>query len=355
MRTRGLAAAAGALVCSLALVLSPGLAAGGNGQHVRRCAGIVSAPLARPRVLFTAPPAALSSILEVLRRPRSGPAELPPGGIPQFGYSVVWFNYVHFLASDPSGTRYYLIPGIRDVQLPTTCLRLLSPSERREYQAEARAGRAGSVTLEAFSSEAQAAGGVYTAATIQAGGALLAVPNPSNTILAIAGIVPDGVASVTMTAANGATATAPVTNNLFLTRPPAGTLKTLTVRWYAPDGTPIKTIDNAYPHLGIDLATGGPVQFTITPPPAVVRAGKQQLAQFEQGRTVVAQSGCLACHRIGQNGNPGPGPNLTHIGSKLSRRGIEHAIVDPTAPMPSFKHLPPAKFRAVVTFLHDLR
>lgn len=357
MRTRGLVAAAVALVCSLAVVLSPGLAAGGSGQRVRRCAGIVpvSAPQLRPRLLFTEPPAALSSILEVLRRPRIGPDELPPGGIPQLGYSVVWFNYVHFLASGPRGTRYYLIPGIRDVQLPTACLRLLSPSARREYEAEARAGRAGSVTLEAFSGEAEAAGMPYTAAAIQAGSTLLAVPNPSNAILAIAGIVPDGVASVTITAANGATATAPVTNNLFLARPPAGTLKTLTVRWYAPDGALIKTINNAYPHLGIDLATGGLVQFTVTPPPAVVRAGKRQLAQFEQGRTVFAQSGCLACHRIGQAGNRGPGPNLTHIGSKLSRQGIEHAILDPTAPMPSFKHLPPAKFKAVVTFLHELR
>ncbi len=311
--------------------------------------------LSRPQVLFTAPPVALSSILEVLRRPRSGFGELPPGGIPQLGYSVVWFDYIHFLASGSGGTRYYLIPGIREVQLPTACLRLLSPSARREYEAEARAGRAGSVTLEAFGGEAEAAAMLYTAAAIQAGGTLLAVPNPSNTVLAIAGVVPDGVASVTITAADGATATAPVTNNLFLARPPAGSLKSLTVQWYATDGSLIKTINNAYPHLGIDLATGGPVQFTVTPPPAVVRAGKRQLAQFEQGRTVVAQSGCLACHRIGQTGNRGPGPNLTHIGSGLSRRGIEHAIIDPTAPMPSFKHLPAAKFKAVVTFLHELR
>jgi mono/diheme cytochrome c family protein len=346
-----------AVVCSLVVVLSSGLAAGGSEPHIRRCSGIVSVspPRLHPRLLFTEPPVMLSSILEVLRRPRSSPDELPPGGIPQLGYSVVWFNYVHFLANGPDRTSYYLIPGIQDVQLPAACLRLLSPSARREYEEEARAGRAGSVTLEAFSSEAQAATMPYTAAAIQAGRTLLAVPNPSNAILAIAGMVPDGVASVTITAANGATATVPVTNNLFLARPPAGALKALAVRWYAPDGSLIKTINDAYPHLWIDLATGGPVQFTVAPPPAVVRAGKRLVAEFERGRTVFAQSGCLACHRIGQAGNRGPGPDLTHIGSELSRSGIEHAIIDPTAPMPSFKHLPPAKLKAVVTFLHELR
>ncbi len=31
-------------------------------------------------------------------------------------------------------------------------------------------------------------------------------------------------------------------------------------------------------------------------------------AQYEPGKLVVAQSGCLACHKIGDNGNAGPGP-----------------------------------------------
>ena len=33
--------------------------------------------------------------------------------------------------------------------------------------------------------------------------------------------------------------------------------------------------------------------------------------QYEPGKLVVAQSGCLACHKIGHNGNDGPGPDLT--------------------------------------------
>lgn len=295
------------------------------------------------------------SILEVLRNPQSATNMLPPGGIPRSGYSVVWFNYVRSLRADPNRTRYFLIPGIEDVRLPASCLRSLSPRARRAYEAEERAQRAGSVTLEAFNGEDEAAAMPYTAQAIEKGNILLAVTDPSNSTLAVADVVPDGVASVTITAASGKTMTAPVANNLLLALPPAGGLKSLTIRWYAADGSLIKTIPAGRVHKGVVVSAGEPVQLTVAPPPAVVRAGKGQLTEFERGRTVVAQSGCLACHRIGQLGNPGPGPSLDHVGSRLSRRGIDHALIDPTAPMPSFKRLPASKFNALVTFLSDLR
>jgi cytochrome c5 len=95
-------------------------------------------------------------------------------------------------------------------------------------------------------------------------------------------------------------------------------------------------------------------QEIVPVPPAVRGAGGRKLREFDTGMEVVAQSGCLACHRIGQQGNPGPGQDLTHIGAKLSERQIEHAILDPTAPMPSFSHFPPAKLSAVVAFLELL-
>jgi ubiquinol-cytochrome c reductase cytochrome b subunit/menaquinol-cytochrome c reductase cytochrome b/c subunit len=87
----------------------------------------------------------------------------------------------------------------------------------------------------------------------------------------------------------------------------------------------------------------------------VKRAGGLEQREFEAGRLVVAQSGCLACHRIGDNGNAGPGPNLTHVGSKLQEPEIAHALEDPRAPMPSFRHLPAQKFHEVVRFLALLR
>ena len=51
----------------------------------------------------------------------------------------------------------------------------------------------------------------------------------------------------------------------------------------------------------------------------------------------------------------GPGPPLTHVASRLPRQGIARTLVNPTAPMPSFKNLPPQKFKSVVAFLALLK
>ncbi len=77
--------------------------------------------------------------------------------------------------------------------------------------------------------------------------------------------------------------------------------------------------------------------------------------QYEPGKLVVAQSGCLACHKIGENGNGGPGPDLTDIASKLPRAAILRTLENPTAPMPSFAGLPEEKKTAMVDFLAQLR
>jgi Cytochrome C oxidase, cbb3-type, subunit III len=90
-------------------------------------------------------------------------------------------------------------------------------------------------------------------------------------------------------------------------------------------------------------------------PPAIEHVGGRVLHEYKVGATVMAQSGCLACHRIGADGNRGPGQNLTHIGAQLDEAQIERAIRDPSEPMPSFKNLPTAKFHALVRFLQLLR
>jgi menaquinol-cytochrome c reductase cytochrome b/c subunit len=77
--------------------------------------------------------------------------------------------------------------------------------------------------------------------------------------------------------------------------------------------------------------------------------------QYEAGKLVVAQSGCLACHKIGENGNDGPGPHLTDIGDKLPPAAIRRTLDNPTAPMPSFAGLPEEKKAALVAFLAQLR
>jgi hypothetical protein len=78
-------------------------------------------------------------------------------------------------------------------------------------------------------------------------------------------------------------------------------------------------------------------------------------AQYEPGKLVTAQSGCLACHKIGENGNDGPGPELTDIGDKLFPAAIERTLDNPTAPMPSYRNLPAEKKQALVDFLSQLK
>jgi menaquinol-cytochrome c reductase cytochrome b/c subunit len=77
--------------------------------------------------------------------------------------------------------------------------------------------------------------------------------------------------------------------------------------------------------------------------------------KYEAGKLVVAQSGCLACHKIGHNGNDGPGPDLSDIGEKLPKAAILRTLENPTAPMPSFAGMPEEKKTAMVDFLAQLR
>ena len=98
--------------------------------------------------------------------------------------------------------------------------------------------------------------------------------------------------------------------------------------------------------------TGSPNTADLSPPAGL---SGQPLTTFRAGELVVGQSGCEACHQIGSNGNDGPGPNLTHIGSRLPAAAIASTLRNPTPPMPSFRNLPPKKFQDVVTFLSNLQ
>jgi quinol---cytochrome c reductase cytochrome c subunit, bacillus type len=97
---------------------------------------------------------------------------------------------------------------------------------------------------------------------------------------------------------------------------------------------------------------GPPTQIDMKAPSDLHGAS---LAQFNAGKLVAAQSGCLACHKLGENGNDGPGPPLTNIGGRVPEQAIARTLINPTSPMPSFKDLPPAKFNALVAFLSQLK
>jgi len=98
--------------------------------------------------------------------------------------------------------------------------------------------------------------------------------------------------------------------------------------------------------------TGSPNSVDMKPPSNLTASQKQV---FEAGAAVVGQSGCLACHQLGSNGNNGPGPILTHIGSLLEPQAIASTLRNPTPPMPSFAKLPQQKFNALVGFLSELQ
>jgi len=101
--------------------------------------------------------------------------------------------------------------------------------------------------------------------------------------------------------------------------------------------------------------TGSPNSVDMKAP---ANLSASQAAAFQAGEVVVGDSGCLACHVIGVNGNNGPGPNLTHIGATLRPQAIASTLRNPTAPMPSFTGLAqqsPQKFQNLVNFLAELQ
>ncbi|HYI36588.1 MAG TPA: hypothetical protein VEX39_08295 [Thermoleophilaceae bacterium] len=92
-------------------------------------------------------------------------------------------------------------------------------------------------------------------------------------------------------------------------------------------------------------------------PPSEVEPEFIARPQLKEGAMVTASSGCLGCHKIGENGNT-LGPNLTHIGDRLGKDAIARTLVNPTSPMPSYETLRtdnPEQFDQLVDFVASLR
>jgi quinol-cytochrome oxidoreductase complex cytochrome b subunit len=77
--------------------------------------------------------------------------------------------------------------------------------------------------------------------------------------------------------------------------------------------------------------------------------------QYEAGKLVVAQSACLACHKIGDSGNGTLAPDLTHIGSRIPREAILRSLKAGPSIMPSFQSLGEKKLNQVADFLAYLK
>jgi mono/diheme cytochrome c family protein len=128
-----------------------------------------------------------------------------------------------------------------------------------------------------------------------------------------------------------------------------------------PERRPIATTAGILTILAVGYLTylganaGSPTSIDMEAPASVRAQGEEAVATFEAGKQVTAQSGCLACHKIEENGNDGPGPPLTEIGARLPRQAIARTLINPTAPMPSFRELPQEQFDQMVEFLAMLR
>jgi ubiquinol-cytochrome c reductase cytochrome b subunit/menaquinol-cytochrome c reductase cytochrome b/c subunit len=105
----------------------------------------------------------------------------------------------------------------------------------------------------------------------------------------------------------------------------------------------------------LGASAGSTTSIDLPVPKQVLAAGGQTMADYNAGKQVAAQSGCLACHKFGESGNDGPGPPLEHIARRLPKQAIARTLINPTSPMPSFRELPPEKFRVLVDFLATLR
>src|SRR5918992_125759 len=78
---------------------------------------------------------------------------------------------------------------------------------------------------------------------------------------------------------------------------------------------------------------------------------------LERGQSVTASSGCLGCHKIGENGNT-LGPNLTTVGDRLGKDAIARTLVNPTPPMPPYAQMraeSPQQFNQLVEYVASLK
>src|ERR671920_767910 len=73
-------------------------------------------------------------------------------------------------------------------------------------------------------------------------------------------------------------------------------------------------------YLGANAGSTTAIELPV--PKQVQLAGGATLSNYNAGKQVAAQSGCLACHKFGESGNDGPGPPLEHIARRLPRQAI---------------------------------
>ncbi len=77
-------------------------------------------------------------------------------------------------------------------------------------------------------------------------------------------------------------------------------------------------------------------------------------AQVAEGRRLTIAAGCSSCHRIGETGYDGPGPDLSRIGRALPAAGIRRAMTEPVAPLTSYAAQGDDRLDAIAAYLAAL-
>jgi hypothetical protein len=236
-------------LCAILAVALPHAAGAASAAHKDACARALHRQFShRPVRLTTTPPSMLTSILGVLQRPVTPVDRLPAealAGIGPYTYSALWLGAARLL--DTIGDkRYFLIPGVYDPPPPPEVCIKLEPPRVRHLSAKVRqfSPRGPLVTLEAYSPH-DTGGLPFSTSTIEAGRAFGIALGEQGPTIAFYGLVPDGVASVSVTAGGAAPTTVLASNNFFLTQIPAlnpDQPYTITQQWYEADGTLIKTV-----------------------------------------------------------------------------------------------------------------
>lgn len=85
-------------------------------------------------------------------------------------------------------------------------------------------------------------------------------------------------------------------------------------------------------------------------------SGLESDAAAQAGADLFLANGCTACHNVAGVGAPGPGPNLTNLGSKGNDAAFyEGLLKDPPGNvMPSFTTFTPEQYQQLGTFLAGL-
>ena len=210
-----------------------------------------------PQYLTTTPPKALSSILAVLRRRATRFDRIPAATFRQVEpseYKALWPHATRLLGIGPDGTHYYLVVGFRSPPgVPSACVQ--HPGEHPRVT-----GPDGTVATVVW--DATLPGGGTDSGTsprtpvwINDGiGSFYEPTEPGTPLALFFTVVPDGVARVTVTVGAHPPTEMTVANNFAISKIPAPQDgESIGQRWYAADGTLLKTITQ---QRGPTLTTG---------------------------------------------------------------------------------------------------